>query len=116
MRSRRIVSDLVYHQSKVRNSGHHAEIPRFQKHNRALVLSQLPETMVKPVGNAPGANAVTNPKAASSRRTPKRAMRAKTNSLSFRAKQLARRGGRNLWMKLFGMQYAAINNWQGCLI
>jgi hypothetical protein len=88
----------------VRNSGHHAEIPRFQKHNRALVLSQLSKTMVKPVGNAPGANAVINPKAASSRRTPKRAMRAKTNSLSFRAKS------RNLWMKLFGIKYAAINN------
>jgi hypothetical protein len=35
--------------------------------------------MVKPMGNAPGTNAVLNPKAASNRRTPKRAMRAKTN-------------------------------------
>ncbi|HJW39486.1 MAG TPA: hypothetical protein VJ420_12785 [Candidatus Udaeobacter sp.] len=62
------------------------------------------------MAKTPGANAVLNPKAASSRRTPKRAMRAKTNSLSFRAKQFTRRGGRNLWMKLFGKQYAAINN------
>jgi hypothetical protein len=87
-----------------RKSGHHAEIPRFQNHKGALALYQLPETMVKPMGNAPGANAVINPKAASSRRTPQRAMRAKTNSLSFRAKS------RNLWMKLFGIKYAAINN------
>jgi hypothetical protein len=35
--------------------------------------------MVKPVGKTLAANAVLNPKAASSRRTPKRAMRAKTN-------------------------------------
>ena len=103
-RSRRIVSDLDCPRSKVKKSGHHAAIPRFQKHNRALASSQLPKTMVKPMGNAPGANAVINPKAASSRRTPKRAMRAKTNSLSFRAKS------RNLWMKLFGIQYAAFNN------
>jgi hypothetical protein len=66
-------------------------------------LSQLPKEMVKPMGNSPRANALLNPKAASSRRTPKRVMRAKTNSLSFRAKQLARRGGRNLGMKLFGI-------------
>src|SRR6266436_7964712 len=104
VRSRRIVSDLAYPQSKVRNSGHHVEIPRFQQRKGTLVLSQLSKTMVKPVGNAPGANAVINPKAASSRCTPKRAMRAKTNSLSFRAKS------RNLWMKLFGIKYAAINN------
>jgi len=60
--------------------------------------------MLKLVAKTPGANAVLNPKAAPSRRTPKRAMRAKTNSLSFRAKS------RNLWMKLFGKQYVAINN------
>jgi hypothetical protein len=65
--------------------------------------------MGKPVAKTPAADAVLNPKAASSRRPPKRAMRAKTNSLSFRAKQLARRGGRNLGMKLVGIQYAAIN-------
>jgi hypothetical protein len=38
----------------MKKSGHHAEIPRFQKHNGAPALSQLPKTMVKPVGNAPG--------------------------------------------------------------
>jgi len=65
----------------VRKSAHHAEIPRFQNHKGALALSQLPKIMVKPMGKAPAANAVLNPKAASSRRTPKRAMRAKNQQL-----------------------------------
>jgi len=76
MRSRLIASDLDCPLSVARNFRDHFEIPQLQKHKGARALSQLPKTMVKPLGNAPGANAVLNPKAASSRRTPKRAMRA----------------------------------------
>ena len=54
------------------------------------------------MAKTPAANAVLNPKA--------RYARKKQTAPSFRGKQLARRGGRNLWMKLFGKQYAAINN------
>lgn len=54
VRSCPIVSDLDCLRSMARKSGHHAEIPRFQNHKGALALSQLPETMVKPMGNAPG--------------------------------------------------------------
>src|SRR5207247_1298148 len=53
-RSCPIVSDLDCLRSMARKSGHHAEIPRFQNHKGALALSQLSETMVKPMGNAPG--------------------------------------------------------------
>jgi hypothetical protein len=58
MRSRLILSDLACPRPMARNAGHHLEIPRFHKHNGALVLSHLPETMVKPVGNAPGTDAL----------------------------------------------------------
>src|ERR1700758_873052 len=54
VRSCPIVSDLDCLRSMARKAGHHAEIPRFQNHKGALALSQLPETMVKPMGNAPG--------------------------------------------------------------
>src|ERR1700751_5827659 len=65
VRSRRIVSDLAYPPSVARNFRDHFGIRQFQKHKGVLVLSQLPKTMVKPMGNAPGVNAVINSKAAS---------------------------------------------------
>ena len=57
-RSRPIVSDLGCSHPMVRNARHHLEIRTFHKHKDALVLSHLPETMVKPLGNAAGTDAL----------------------------------------------------------
>ena len=55
----------------MRNAGRRVENPRYYKQKSVLPLSPLLETMLKLVANTPGANAVLNPKAASSGRMPK---------------------------------------------
>jgi hypothetical protein len=62
--------------------------------------------MVKPMGNAPAANAVLNPKVRYARKNQQPVI---PSEVACQAVALCE-GWRNLRMKLFGIQYVAINN------